>query len=498
MKAGLRRELGAVEAMALSIALMAPTLSASLNGAGIAAQVGQSVPLAIVVSAIGIGFVAYAFVRLTRIYNHAGSVYALSGMTLGPRAGFFGGFALLGVYLAFTGSTLTGAEIFGSQFLSGVGWWSHPQWLVLTLVLGGLGLAMACLDIKVASRILLSLEGISITLVMIVSVIVIIKSASSGSSTPTTAHPEHLTGTPFGFNGLGLGTLMGATVLGFFSWAGFEASASLGEETKRPRRYIPIAIAVSVVVGAVVFLVAMYAQIVGFGTTSAGIKAYAASTDPVAQITGRYVAGSLGNVLNLGAFFSAFGALLATCAAAGRMLLALARDGFGPPVFAKTWARTGTPAYGVIGAVIVGLFGIICFRGIDGAGESSTYFYLGTIGSLALIVAYAMTSAGAIRLVIRQAGRLWYLETATLALGVGFLGYVLYKSVVPSPSGVAAALPYIVLGWILFGLIVVLASPKLARRIGDGLTKAEGFKPGELPLPDEVSPDIEPAVGVES
>jgi amino acid transporter len=91
---GLRRELRFWEAIALSIGIMAPGAAMALNGTLPASLVGRAVPLAFVFASVGILFVSYAFIRLTGYFNHAGSVYALSGVTLGPRAGFFSGWAL--------------------------------------------------------------------------------------------------------------------------------------------------------------------------------------------------------------------------------------------------------------------------------------------------------------------------------------------------------------------------------------------------------------------
>src|SRR5690242_12108862 len=88
-QAGLRRELRFWETIALSIGIMAPTAAMALNGVGVAANVGQAVPLAMIIATIGVLLVSFAFVRLARHYAHAGSVYAFSGATLGPRAGFF-------------------------------------------------------------------------------------------------------------------------------------------------------------------------------------------------------------------------------------------------------------------------------------------------------------------------------------------------------------------------------------------------------------------------
>src|SRR5689334_25446690 len=87
----LRRELHFWEAIALSIGIMAPTAAMALNGVGVAGLIGRAVPLAFILATIGVMLVAYAFVQLSRHFSSAGSVYAFSGVTLGPEAGFFSG-----------------------------------------------------------------------------------------------------------------------------------------------------------------------------------------------------------------------------------------------------------------------------------------------------------------------------------------------------------------------------------------------------------------------
>ena len=68
-------------------------------------SIGRAVPLAFIFATVGVLFVSYAFIRLSGYFSHAGSVYAFPGVTLGPRAGFFAGWALLGTYLAFTAAS---------------------------------------------------------------------------------------------------------------------------------------------------------------------------------------------------------------------------------------------------------------------------------------------------------------------------------------------------------------------------------------------------------
>ena len=92
----LRRELRFLETASVSVGVMAPTLAMSVTGVAAAAALGRAAPMAFVVAALGVGLVAYGFVRLAGEFSHAGAVYAFVGNTLGPRPGFLAGWALLG------------------------------------------------------------------------------------------------------------------------------------------------------------------------------------------------------------------------------------------------------------------------------------------------------------------------------------------------------------------------------------------------------------------
>src|SRR5207247_3988075 len=108
--------LGSWEPFALRSGIWAPPAAMPLTGAGPAGLVGRAVPLAFLFAAIAIGFVSYAFIRLTRHFNHAGSAYALTGATIGPRAGFFTGWAQMGTYAFFTAASIAEVGLFGTSF----------------------------------------------------------------------------------------------------------------------------------------------------------------------------------------------------------------------------------------------------------------------------------------------------------------------------------------------------------------------------------------------
>ena len=97
----LRRRVGLLGAISISIGVMAPTLAMSITGPQPAALLGRAAPLAYVFAAVGVALVAYGFVRLAGEVASAGSVYAFVGHAVGERAGFVAGWALLGTYLVF-------------------------------------------------------------------------------------------------------------------------------------------------------------------------------------------------------------------------------------------------------------------------------------------------------------------------------------------------------------------------------------------------------------
>src|SRR5436309_4291789 len=130
----LRRELRFWEAIAISVGIMAPTAAMALNGVAPAGLVGRAVPLAFLFAAIAIALISYSFIRLTRFFNHAGSAYALVGVTPGPRAGFFAGCALLATDGCFIAGNIADVGLFGTSFLDRAGIWHDPPSILIALV----------------------------------------------------------------------------------------------------------------------------------------------------------------------------------------------------------------------------------------------------------------------------------------------------------------------------------------------------------------------------
>jgi amino acid transporter len=464
-RAGLRRELHFWEAIALSIAVMAPTAAMALNGTLPAQLIGRAVPLAFILATVGVLFVSYAFIRLTSYFSHAGSVYAFSGVTLGPHAGFFSGWALLGTYIAFVAASVAEVGLFGVAFFDSTGIWHDAEWLLIALV-AGVGVAVfAYGDIRAVTRSLLGLEGISVTLIVILMIVIFVKLAT-GDAPEGQGYTADIFKLP---SGTSLDTVATAAVFGFLSFGGFDGAASLGEETNDPKRNIPRAILWAVVGAGSFYIVCIIAQTLGFGTSEAGVKAFAGSSAPLGDLSQAYVGEGLADAIDLGATISAFAAALAAATAASRILFALGRDGFASPRLGEASARTGAPA-GALAVVMVIALGVTIAQRAIGTNAVNAFFYPGTIGVLAMLVAYIVTNVGAIRFLFVTARRAPLWQIVIPIIGIAFLAYTIWKNI-DGTSFPYNRFPIVVGVWLLVGLAITLVFPGLTRRIGEALAR---------------------------
>jgi amino acid transporter len=465
----LRRELRFWEAIALSIGIMAPTAAMALNGVAPAGLVGRAVPLAFLFAAIAIGLISYSFVRLTAYFNHAGSTYALAGATLGPRAGFFAGWALLATYSCFIAANVAEIGLFGSAFLAGAGIWSNPEWIVISLIAAALVWLLAYGDVRVATRALLSFEGISVALIVILVAVIFVRVI--GGSAP---NGQGFTLQPFvPASGTEIGAIAFASVFGLLSFGGFEGAAALGEETNNPRRNIPLAIAIAVAFCGVFYTVVMFAQSLGFGINAGGVKAFASSGAPLGDLSKQFVGGGMEDAINLGATISAFASCLGCAAGASRILFALGRDGFLTRRLGDASARTGAPANALAVVMTFGIAVAVVLR-IAGTSSTNVFFYLGTLGVLSMLVAYFVIQLGAAKF-LHLEGREPRWRAVIVVLALAAIVYTFYKQVWPAPASPYNLFPFIIGAWAVLGAAITFAFPALTRQIGQGLSEAEGI-----------------------
>jgi amino acid transporter len=472
----LRRELHLWEAVGISLALMAPSMAANINPQGTAdTGVGRAVPLAFALATIGVLLIAWTFVRLTQRFNHAGSVYGFVGATLGPRAGVISGWALMGTYTFYGVVTSTAAGIFGAEFLNALGIWTdQPGWA--PFVVGAIALAgvwaLAASNIRGGTRVLIIIEGTTVALILIVSVVILIRLA-----TGTAPNGNTLDFSVFSVpGGTGTSALFLGVVFGFLSFAGFEAAATLGEEAQEPRRDIPRAILGVAIFGGLYYVFVTAIEVMGFGTDKKGVETFIASGSLLGDLGSQFVAGWVGELITIGAAISAFGCALACIVGAARLLYALSRDEVGPAPLGAVSSRSGVPARSTA-TVSIGAYVIIALSWlVFGVVPFDLFVASGTIGTLILLLVYALATIGAAKLLFLSGERqvaAWEVVVPFLALVV--IGYTLLRNVYPYPTGAGAWYPIIAALWVVAGILLTFVRYAATQRAGERLMAEEGL-----------------------
>jgi amino acid transporter len=481
---GLKRSLGIWAAIGLSVALMAPSMAANINPQGSVQTAGRAVPLTFLIAAVGVLFVAYSFVRLTQYFHHSGSAYAFVGGTLGPRAGVVAGWGMLGTYTFYAVVTACAAGIFGTAFLQEIGAWPNPPtwapWILVAVALA-LVLWLAVIPLRRGAGVLLSVEGTTVALILVVTAVVLVRLLAGNAP----GH-EHFTWSVFQVTpGTSTSALFLGVVFGFLSFAGFEAAATLGEEANRPTRDIPRAIFGVAVFGGVYFTVVTAVEMMGFGTSKAGVTAFGNAPSLLGELGSSYVGHWVGDVITLGTMVSAFGCCLASTVGAARLMYALSRDargerGIGAP------SRWGTPANATLVITSMTAVIILIYATAFHATAFDGFLWSGTIGTLILLVVYVLASIGCIMLVFVQ--RKLTVPTWQIVIpiaGLVVLGYTLYRNVWPYPAGDGRWFPITAGVWLAVAIVAVVFAPGTARKLGAALAAREGIK-----APDGIAAEV--------
>ena len=480
----LRRTLNVWSAVGVSVALMAPSMAININPQGTATAVGRAVPLAFLLATVGVLLIAHTFVRLSQRFSHAGSVYAFVGVTLGPRTGSVAGWLNAGTYIFYGAVTSTAAGIFLTDLARKVAAPNAlPDWTAFVfawLVLAAVWL-LAVREIKGGTTAAAARRRPHHHT----------DPGGRGRHARQAGHRPHagrsaVRSVVFSVApGTSISTVFLGIVFGFLSFAGFEAAATLGEETQEPRRNIPRAILGTAVFGGVFFVVVTAIEMMAFGTDAHGVEAFTKSEALMGDLAAQYVTPWLSWVIVIGATFSAAACCLASVVGASRLVFALSRDGMGPAALATVHPSRSVPHLAATACVVL----VAVIRGLGWAVLHAAPFDVFTIsataGTLILLVAYVLATLGAVKLLFFSgdvAVSRW--EVAIPVLGLALLGYTLYRNVIPWPSGSALWGP---------GLAIAdavrrrgggaVARPSAARDAGAKLLRQQGFSENQKAAP---------------
>ena len=160
-----------------------------------------------------------------------------------------------------------------------------------------------------------------------------------------------------------------AFVLIFFAFIGFEDMANVAEEVKRPKKTLPRAIILSIIITAAIYILVSLSsvRILNWDDLSQ-------SAAPLADVATRGLGMEGGITMSAIALFATASTVLITLVAGARILYGMAKSGSLPSIFSRVHSKTGTPWVAVIGIFVT----------------SVTFAFIGDIVIVANIVVFAI------------------------------------------------------------------------------------------------------------
>ena len=163
----------------------------------------------------------------------------------------------------------------------------------------------------------------------------------------TFANPEPVeyTESPSGLTGIAI-----AFVLIFFAFIGFEDMANVAEEVKKPKRTIPRAIILSVLISGIIYILVSLAVV-----RVVNWEELANSAAPLALVAERGLGSEAHIILSSIALFAITNTVLITLVAGSRIFYGMAKEKVFPSILGKIHFKTKTPWMAVIVIMITAI-----------------------------------------------------------------------------------------------------------------------------------------------
>ncbi len=390
----LKRVLGPWSLVALGVGVIIGAGLFSITGAVAAGYTGPAITLSFVIAALGCCFAALCYAEFASMIPVAGSAYTYSYATMGELIAWIIGWDLVLEYCVAATTVSISWSRYLVVFLEGFGV-QLPHALTACPWDGGVVNVPAFLIVALMSVFLIrGTEGSSIfngiivfLKVSVVLVFVVLGWKYIRMENYTPYIPAN-TGTlgEFGFSGI----LRGAAIV-FFAFLGFDAVSTAAQETKNPKRDMPIGILMSLAVTTVLYMLFAHVMtgVVNYSAFDgqAGIAPVAIAIDHM----GRAGADGLihpdypwlNRAIVLAILMGYCSVIMVTLLGQSRVFLSMSRDGLLPPLFSHIHETYRTPARSnLLFMVLVGL--LAAFVPASVAGEMCS---IGTLFAFSLVCA---------------------------------------------------------------------------------------------------------------
>ncbi|MFD4899068.1 amino acid permease [Streptomyces sp. NPDC058411] len=408
---GLRRTMGLFQLVCFGVgAIVGTGIFVGLSDS--VAEAGPAVVISFLLAAVTCIFTAFSFAELGGATPVSGSSYSFAYATLGERVAFLVGWCLLLEYGVSVSAVAVGWSQYVNELLDSLIGWNLPEALSSGPGDGGVVNLPAVVVVMMAATLLVRgiRESAGATAAMAVLKIGILIAFCAIAF--TAFEDGHLS--PFASHGMA-GITAGASVA-FFSYIGFDAITTAGEEVRNPRRNIPIAIMICIGVVTLLYCAVALGAIGALGADAVGDKPAALSL-VVDQVTGSSVGGG---IIAFGAVVAIASVVLAVMYGQTRILMSMSRDGLIPRVFERVSPKTHTPVANTW--IVAFVFAVpAAFSSLDVVVNLTT---IGTLATMA-VVNVAVIALRRRNPELKRSFRV-PLYPVSPVLGVGFCLYLMY------------------------------------------------------------------------
>lgn len=299
---------------------------------------GDAVWIAFALGSIVALFAGFSYAELTSIFPKAAAEYIFIKNSF--RNNFFA--FVIGWLTAIT-SVITAATValgFGGYF---------TEFIDIPIIISAIGLLMILSIVNFIGIRESAWTNTVFTIIEAAGLILIIVIGF------TFANPEPVNyiESPTGFSGIAI-----AFVLIFFAFIGFEDMANIAEEVKKPRKTLPRAIILSVIISGIIYILVSLAVV-----RVVNWEELAASSAPMALVAERGLGSNAHIILSAIALFAITNTVLITLIAGSRIFYGMAKEKVFPQILEKVHVKTKTPWLAIlvilITSIIFTIFGDI-------------------------------------------------------------------------------------------------------------------------------------------
>ena len=352
----LKRVLGPVSLVALGVGVIIGAGLFSITGTVAASYTGPAITLSFIIAAIGCCFAGLCYAEFASMIPVSGSAYTYSYATMGELIAWIIGWDLVLEYTVAATTVSISWSRYMTVFLQGVGI-DLPHAFTACPWDGGIVNIPAMIIVILMSLILMRgtagssfINGLIVFLKIAVILIFVVLGWQFIQNENYTPYIPANTGTlgEFGVSGI----FRGAAIV-FFAFLGFDAVSTAAQETKNPKRDMPIGILVSLLVCTILYIlfahvmtgVAHYTDFsgqVGIAPVAVAIEKMG-HPDAAGVIQPAYP--WLNKAIILAILFGYCSVIMVTLLGQSRVFLSMSRDGLLPPFFSKINQRFRTPIH---------------------------------------------------------------------------------------------------------------------------------------------------------